>query len=710
GLRQDFLADKPIALFFPEHGGAPIYRRIAQIETAGGWQSLETTLQPRDGAPFTAAVTLSIIRAAGGESPVGLRWMLRDMTEWKKAGAQIQDQLRRITMLRDINEAITSTLDLPTVLDLLLEKLEGVSPYPTAATVRLFNKESGELEPLCCRNIDAEEWRTRGQRTPGPRARELLQSKSPSFIRNVQTDPRSVRRDFYIRNGLVSYLGVPLIVEEEVLGMLCMYMKDEHEFSPEEVEFFSSVGTQAAIAIQNSRLYGQIKAQSAELRTAHDELESKVEERTAELTALKDELAAQLADMNRLHDVSTKLLEDKDLRALLAEILRATIELTGADMGNVQLYDEREKALKIVAHLGYRQDFLDFFQAAPEGDGVSGSAMEGRERVVVENVATDPRVIDFRAIYAAGGIAAVQSTPLFGGDGSLYGMLSTHFERPRRLSERELRLLDLYAQQAERVIERKKSEEALRESEGKLRALTQEQEQQLIASDRLVSIGELSASIAHEFNNPLQIIMGFAQELLDEAKPADPHHEALKIIEAETRRCRDLIRNLLNFARPARAQLERSAVEPIIRNSVQLAWHYLLKSKIRFESDIRPGLPPIQADANQLQQVLINLLFNAAEAMPDGGTLRIRAALEEGELAIAVSDTGTGISADALPNIFRPFFTTKKKKGMGLGLSICERIVRTHGGHIIVESAEGKGATFYLRFPATEEKSYERAS
>ncbi len=295
-------------------------------------------------------------------------------------------------------------------------------------------------------------------------------------------------------------------------------------------------------------------------------------------------------------------------------------------------------------------------------------------------------------------------------------------ELEERVRERTAELEEINAMQTAEVAERKRVEEKLRESEARLSLLAKEMEQQLIASDRLVSIGELAASVAHEFNNPLQIIMGFAQELLDESKPSEPQHEPLKMIDMETRRCREMIRNLLDFARPADAERTLSPVEPIVHNSVRLVFHFMQISKIDLAMDVEPGLPPIYADAQQLQQVLINLLFNAAEAMPTGGKLAVRAAAKPaparadeprergGEIVIAVSDTGAGISEENMLKIFRPFFSTKKKKGMGLGLSICQRIVEAHGGRIIVESEPGIGTTFALHFPSTEARQYVRAS
>ncbi|MGH7830002.1 MAG: two-component system sensor histidine kinase NtrB, partial [Candidatus Binatia bacterium] len=263
---------------------------------------------------------------------------------------------------------------------------------------------------------------------------------------------------------------------------------------------------------------------------------------------------------------------------------------------------------------------------------------------------------------------------------------SMHDDLELRVRERTSELAKVNEELRNEVAERKRVEGALRESEEKFRNLAKQLEDQLIVSDRLVSFGELAASIAHEFNNPLQIILGFTQDLLSEIKPSQPEGETLKIVEKETLRCKEIIKNLLDFARPAAAKLVLLTVDSIVRDSMKLVLSYLEKSRIKVEIAMQSSLPKIYADPQQLQQVLLNLFFNAAEAMPRGGTLAIRvtthavssADRDEGdregprELTIAVSDTGIGIDPESMPDIFRPFFTTKKRKGMGLGLSICE--------------------------------------
>ena len=242
----------------------------------------------------------------------------------------------------------------------------------------------------------------------------------------------------------------------------------------------------------------------------------------------------------------------------------------------------------------------------------------------------------------------------------------------------------------------KHTQEALRQSEEKLRRQAQELEQQLIASGRLVSLGEITASMAHEFNNPLGIVMGFTQDLLSETDPSSPSYRSLKIIDEETKRCEKIIRDLLQFARPRATEVSPTDVRQLVEKTINLLANHLYKQKIEAISEIENNLPSISADPQQMEQVLVNLCLNAIEAMPDGGKLTVAAKAEpptdggSSTVAITVADTGFGIEEKDLPKIFQPFFTAKKKRGLGLGLPICDRIIKNHGGRIKVESQPGK--------------------
>jgi PAS domain S-box-containing protein len=258
------------------------------------------------------------------------------------------------------------------------------------------------------------------------------------------------------------------------------------------------------------------------------------------------------------------------------------------------------------------------------------------------------------------------------------------------------------------VTQRKRSEEALRQSEERFRQQAQELEQQLIASGRLVSLGEITASMAHEFNNPLGIIMGFTQDMMSETDPSHPHYRSLKIIDEETKRCEKIIRDLLQFARPKSTDLCPTEVKQTVEKTLALVANHLYKQKMEAVSEVEERLPKINADPQELEQVLVNLYLNAIDAMSEGGRLKVGAKLSQGapgipqEVAITVSDTGFGISSEDLAKIFQPFFTARKKSGLGLGLPICDRIIKNHGGRINVKSEPGKGTTFEIYLPVAD--------
>jgi len=212
----------------------------------------------KDGSEFPVEISLSPSETDEGLLAIAI---IRDITERKRAEEEIQRNLERIRALHEIDLAITSTLDLKTVLDVLLEKIDLFLPYQGATTIRLLNRETGKLEPVACRNLPEKEWKAVTSRVAGGLAGMLPASNAPVIIRDVQTHPLSLAPDFLRQHGLVSALRVPLIAKGEVLGILTFFSKEEHEFSNEEIAFLSTLAGQAAIAINNAQLYeGMAKA------------------------------------------------------------------------------------------------------------------------------------------------------------------------------------------------------------------------------------------------------------------------------------------------------------------------------------------------------------------------------------------------------------------------------------------------------------------
>jgi two-component system NtrC family sensor kinase len=224
-------------------------------------------------------------------------------------------------------------------------------------------------------------------------------------------------------------------------------------------------------------------------------------------------------------------------------------------------------------------------------------------------------------------------------------------------------------------------------------------QQQLVTSEKLASIGLLSAGVAHEINTPLTGISSYIQLL--QKKLTDSHYsQILEKVEAQTERVSKIIKNLLNFARnPSDSAFHKVNIIDNLQEIISLIDYKLKAMNIKLELDLKP-VKLIWAQSERLHQVFINIILNAIDAMPKGGTLKVDVFQEENEAVIKIADTGTGIKKQHLPHIFDPFFTTKGiGKGTGLGLSISYAIVKEHEGHITVESEVGKGTCFTILIP-----------
>jgi two-component system NtrC family sensor kinase len=225
-------------------------------------------------------------------------------------------------------------------------------------------------------------------------------------------------------------------------------------------------------------------------------------------------------------------------------------------------------------------------------------------------------------------------------------------------------------------------------------------QQELLHKERLASMGQLAAGVAHEINNPLGTILLFSDVMYKEAPQDDPRRDDLKMIINETTRCKNIVADLLNFARQQEVLAQETDVHALLEKVVEGVRLQPIFEGVEIVHQFSPTLPAIQADPAQLQQVFVNLLNNAAEAMGGGGTITLATRPLNGQVEIKVSDTGCGIPEGNLGKLFTPFFTTKALgKGTGLGLSIVYGIIKMHRGQIAVQSQVGRGTTFTVTLP-----------
>lgn len=235
--------------------------------------------------------------------------------------------------------------------------------------------------------------------------------------------------------------------------------------------------------------------------------------------------------------------------------------------------------------------------------------------------------------------------------------------------------------------------EDLRRKMGELK----ETQQQLVQAAKLAAIGELASNVAHEINNPLTSILGYAELIKEE----DDHEMIMKditVIEQESLRAREIVRQLLEFSRKKPLELRETEINELVQNVLKLVLINLKGKNIRLIESYSP-LPPVMGDENQLKQVFLNVINNAVSAMELGGDLSIETLYQDGEVCVFVSDTGMGIDEEDLPRVFEPFFTTKKEKGTGLGLSISYKIISAHNGRIDVYSKKDEGTRFTVVLP-----------
>jgi signal transduction histidine kinase len=246
----------------------------------------------------------------------------------------------------------------------------------------------------------------------------------------------------------------------------------------------------------------------------------------------------------------------------------------------------------------------------------------------------------------------------------------------------------------------------LRESREEIQRLHQTQ---MSRAEHLATLGELATGLAHEIRNPLAGIAGVIEIIGRDLPSTSPARAVVKDVRQEISQINHIITDLLQTARPHPPEIRRSDLNTTVEHSVMLARQQALSKPIKIEFTKNPALPEVEHDSDQIHQVLLNLLLNSIQAIEGHGTITVEIIEQDGCAAIAVSDSGRGIAQEHLPNIFRPFYTTKGN-GTGLGLSLAKRIVEEHDGRIDVESSVGRGTKFLVQLPISRTSKIEAAS
>jgi GAF domain-containing protein len=580
-------------------------------------------------------------------------------------------QAERIRALAAVNQRLSSALDLDTLLRSICESaaaLIGVRfvafwlADDAARTLTLASSSEPQIAGDAPRHTAPYEQGATGWVA---RHRERL------VIDDITSDHRIMDGDWLARWGLTSYAAYPVMAGDQLLAILAFLHTAPIRVSDDAVDVVDMFLAQASVAVRNAQLYREAQR--------------------------RRDVAETLARVAR---ELTGTLEGERIAELVTHGL---VDLLGTRAAALYHYDPQTGALHQLAAHGVGADVvrgIDF----RAGEGVPGWAIAERKIVTTPDVLREPRVQlspELRERVVRNGIGAVVGVPLLTRE-SIVGALALGDRRGREFSADELQALQAFADQTALALENARLYAAAQESLARLR----ETQAQLVQAAKMSALGQLVSGVAHELNNPLSVIIGYGQLLLARDVPATLKRP-LELMVAQGDRMAKIVRNLLYFARQRPPERGAVDVRQVMEQTLTLRLNHLTLSGITVERDFADALPQVHGDAQQLEQVFLNLLLNAEQAIHEtkaAGRIVLRARRRaDGRAVLAeVVDDGPGIPADALPRVFEPFYTTKTVgTGTGLGLSVSYGIVQEHGGRLTVESRPGQ-TTFTLELPVTD--------
>ncbi len=590
---------------------------------------------------------------------------------------ELSESLEQQTATADVLKVISrSTFELQTVLDTLVESAARLC----AAERTVIFRPAGGTHRLAASygyTDDYREFVTGLQWVPGRGslvARVLLEGRIV-HIADAEADP-----DYTIVRppgiaGSRTMLGVPLLREGTLIGVLGLYRSVVQPFNTKQIELATTFADQAVIAIENVRLFNEVQA------------------RTNELTKSVEELRA-------LGEVSQAVNSTLDLETVLATIVAQAVELSTTDAGAIYVFDDARQEFQLRATSGMDQALIAAIQDQHISIGERTIARMAAQRgpVQISDLLNEPSSPLLNVVIRAG-YRAVLVVPLLR-PGEIVGILVVRRKQPGEFPKSTIDLLETFADQSVLAIQNAR---LFREIEEKSRELE-------IASKHK---SQFLANMSHELRTPLNAILGYAELMLDNiyGEPTEKMRGVLGRLQSNGRHLLGLINDVLDLSKIEAGQLTLSlddySLSDVVHGVVSAVEPLAAEKRLAFKAEVAPGLPTGRGDGRRLSQVLLNLVGNAIK-FTDKGEVAIRASVTNGAFTVAVCDTGPGIAPADQAKIFEEFqqadsSITRKKGGTGLGLSIAKRIIEMHGGRIWVESEPGKGSTFYFSLPVRVE-------
>jgi signal transduction histidine kinase len=569
--------------------------------------------------------------------------------------AELKARYERLNTLYQASSIIQTTLDPQEALRLIVN--QAVRQMRAASgSVVLINPTNDLLEIHASEGLPAKaaELKLRvGEGITGWVAR----TGKPARVGDVTQDARYV----LLRPQVRSELAVPLEVAGEVRGVLNVDADRPDAFSATDQELLEALAVQAARVIHNTWLYEQLR--------------------------LKARLFESLASVSQTINSSLNL--DDVLRV----ITRQACALMQAKMCSLMLLDHTGQWLELRASYGAGEAYTNRPPLGVE-ESLLGIVVRRRKPLQIENVQVSSRYQSYQ-VARREGLVALLSVPLLYG-GQALGTLSVYTGQPYTFSNEEVRILSALAELSAIAIEK-----------ARLYERVVDVEEQLRQNEKLSALGLLAAEVAHEIRNPLTVLKMLYHSLDLKFQEGDPRAKDARIIEEKIGQLNRIVDQVLDFARTAEPEVAPVNLDRLIEELGLLVRHKLKHQNIRWTQGFEPGLPAVMGAAGQLEQAFLNLILNAAEAMPQGGALSIvaravrvpRGSPEPTHVAVQFRDTGPGMSEEQRRSAFNSVLRTTKAQGTGLGLAIVGRIIEAHRGRVKIRSRLGHGTTVSVVLP-----------
>jgi signal transduction histidine kinase len=612
-----------------------------------------------------------------------------DVGQLQQTNADLEKQVRALA--RELDEALEQQMatsevlraisSSPGELDLIFQTmLANAIRICNANFGALFRFEDGGVRAAAMLGVPpgfAEFWE-RGPYRPGPQTAlgRVMQTQRTVHIADVKVDAGYLDGEpLFVAavelGGFRTILNVPMLKDDELIGVFAIYRQEVCPFTDKQVGLVTHFAAQAVIAIENARLFNE----------------------------LRESLQQQTATADMLKVISRSRF---DLQTVLNALVESAARLSDAEMAAIMR--PQGPVFDCVANFGFAQEMIELFTAKPVSYGrgtIAGRTTREGRTIHIPDVLADP---DYT--YAEGqrvaGYRTMLGVPLLR-EGTPIGVVVLVRKVARPFTERQIKVVTTFADQAVIAIENVRLFEEIQEKSRELAEVSQHKSQFL-------------ANMSHELRTPLNAVIGYTELILDNAygEPAEKMRRVLARVQSNGKHLLALINDVLDLSKIEAGHLVLALGDYSLKNVVHTVFNAVeplaIEKKLAFKVELRPDLPPGRGDERRLTQVLLNLVGNAIK-FTETGEVAIDVLSDNGSCNVAVRDTGPGISVTDQARLFQEFqqadnSITRRKGGTGLGLAISKRIIEMHGGKIWVESAAGQGSTFSFTLPVRVEHQF----